>query len=126
VDEYGSILGLITLNDIMEAIVGDLPQADIAEYEIRRREDGSYLVDGQIPFYNFLSHFGKTEWMNEGEQDFDTLAGFILHKLERIPKTGDRLEWKDFTLEVLDMDGHRIDKLLVILSESLRENLETP
>lgn len=124
VDEYGSILGLITLNDIMEAIVGDLPQADIADYEIRQREDGSYLVDGQIPFYNFLSYYGKTEWMNEGEQDFDTLAGFILHKLERIPKTGDRLEWKDFTLEVLDMDGHRIDKLLVILSDTLQEELE--
>ncbi len=78
VDEYGTILGLITLNDILEAIVGDMPQPDVPDYEIREREDGTYLVDGQIPFYDFLTRFEKAEWMNEGEHDFDTLAGFIL------------------------------------------------
>ncbi|MFN8290304.1 MAG: hemolysin family protein [Chitinophagaceae bacterium] len=124
VDEYGSILGLLTLNDILEAIVGELPQPDVPEYEIRQRDDGSYLVDGQIPFYDFLTRFEKTEWMNEGEHDFDTLAGFILHELERIPKTGDKLEWKGFKIEVLDMDGHRIDKLLVTLSKELRGEIE--
>lgn len=124
VDEYGSILGLLTLNDILEAIVGELPQPDVPEYEIRQREDGNYIVDGQIPFYDFLTRFEKTEWMNEGEHDFDTLAGFILHQLERIPKQGDKLEWKGFKIEVLDMDGHRIDKLLVTLSEELREEIE--
>jgi putative hemolysin len=113
VDEYGSILGLLTLNDILEAIVGGIPQPDTQDYEIRKRDDGSYLVDGQIPFYNFLVHFEKPEWMNEDEHDFDTLAGFILHELERIPKTGDKLEWKGFHLEIIDMDGHRIDKVLV-------------
>ena len=96
VDEYGSILGLITLNDILEAIVGDIPQPDVADYEIRKREDGTFLVDGQIPFYDFLSYFEKTDWMNEGEHEFDTLAGFILHELEHIPKTGEKLEWKGF------------------------------
>jgi len=75
VDEYGSILGLITLNDILEAIVGDIPQPDVDDYEVKEREDGSFLVDAQIPFYDFLSKFEKAEWMNEGEQDFDTLAG---------------------------------------------------
>ncbi|MBM3416157.1 MAG: HlyC/CorC family transporter [Bacteroidetes bacterium] len=124
VDEYGSILGLITLNDILEAIVGEMPQPDIDEYEIRKRDDGTYLVDGQIPFYDFLTRFEKTEWMNEGEHDFDTLAGFILHELERIPKAGDKLNWKGFKIEVLDMDGHRIDKLLVTLSEELKEEIE--
>lgn len=124
VDEYGSILGLLTLNDILEAIVGEMPQPDVAEYEIRKREDGSYLVDGQIPFYVFLTRFEKTEWMNEGEHDFDTLAGFILHELERIPKTGDKLDWKGFHIEVMDMDGHRIDKLLVTLSEKLKGEIE--
>jgi putative hemolysin len=124
VDEYGSILGLLTLNDILEAIVGDMSQPDVAEYEIRKREDGSYLVDGQIPFYDFLTRFEKTEWMNEGEHDFDTLAGFILHELERIPKTGDKLDWKGFKIEVLDMDGHRIDKLLVTLSGKLKDEIE--
>ena len=124
VDEYGSILGLITLNDILEAIVGDIPQPDVEDYEIRKRDDGSYLVDAQIPFYNFLTRFEKTEWMNEGEQEFDTMAGFILHELERIPKTGDKFEWKGFQMEVLDMDGHRIDKVLVTLSQELKEDIE--
>src|SRR5436190_2991989 len=123
VDEYGSILGLVTLNDILEAIVGDIPQPDIDDYGVKEREDGSFLVDAQIPFYDFLSEFGKTDWMNEGEQDFDTLAGFILHKLERIPKTGDKFEWKDFTIEIIDMDGHRIDKVLVKISKELREEM---
>jgi putative hemolysin len=124
VDEYGSILGLLTLNDIMEAIVGALAQPNVAEYEINKREDGSYTVDGQIPFYDFLTRFEKTEWMNEGEHGFDTLAGFILHQLERIPKTGTRLNWKGFKIEVIDMDGHRIDKVLVTLSEELKEDMD--
>lgn len=124
VDEYGSILGMITLNDILEAIIGDMPQPDVPEYEINEREDGSYLVDAQIPFYDFLARFEKTEWMNEGEQEFDTLAGFILHQLERIPFTGDKLEWKGFTIEIIDMDGHRIDKVLVSISDQLRQEME--
>lgn len=123
VDEYGSILGLITLNDILEAIVGDMPQPDVPDYEIREREDGSYLVDGQIPFYDFLTHFEKAAWMNEGEHNFDTLAGFILHELERIPKTGDKLSWKGFKIEVIDMDSHRIDKVLVTISDELKEDM---
>jgi putative hemolysin len=123
VDEYGSILGMITLNDILEAIIGDIPQPYVEDYEVKEREDGSFLVDGQIPFYDFLTRFEKADWMNEGEQDFDTLAGFILHKLERIPQTGDRMEWKDFSFEIIDMDGHRIDKVLVKISEELREEL---
>ncbi|HNR17360.1 MAG TPA: hemolysin family protein [Chitinophagaceae bacterium] len=124
VDEYGSILGLLTLNDILEAIVGDIPQQNVSDYEIVEREDGTYIVDGQIPFYDFLTRFEKTEWMNEGEHDFDTLAGFILHELERIPKTGDKLNWKGFAIEIIDMDGHRIDKLLVSISKELREEME--
>jgi putative hemolysin len=124
VDEYGSILGLITLNDILEAIVGDIQQPDVPDYEIQEREDGSYLVDAQIPFYDFLTRFEKTEWMNEGEHNFDTLAGFILHALERIPKTGERFDWKGFSIEIVDMDGHRIDKVLVKISQAIREEME--
>jgi len=124
VDEYGTVLGIVTLNDILEAIVGEIPQPDVPDYEIRRREDGSYLIDGQIPFYDFLSHFEKAEWMNKGEHDFDTLAGFILHELEHIPKTGEKLSWKGFSIEIVDMDGHRIDKVLVKISEEIREEME--
>jgi len=124
VDEYGSVLGLITLNDILEAIVGEIPQPDVPDYEIRKRDDGTYLIDGQIPFYDFLTRFEKAEWMNEGEHDFDTLAGFILHQLEKIPKPGAKLDWKGFKIEVMDMDGHRIDKVLVTLSEELKDDME--
>lgn len=124
VDEYGTLLGLVTLNDIMGAIVGELPQEDSEDFEIIEREDGTFLVDAQIPFYDFLTRFDKAEWMNEGEQEFDTLAGFILHTLERIPSTGDKLDWKGFSLEIIDMDGHRIDKILVKVSEQLRNEME--
>lgn len=124
VNEYGTLEGMITLNDILEAIVGDVPQSGQEEYEIKERTDGSYLVDAQIPFYDFLSHFDKTEWMNEGEQDFDTLAGFVLHELEHIPTTGEQFEWNGFEFEIVDMDGQRIDKLVVKVSEEIKDEME--
>src|SRR5450432_213883 len=117
VDEYGSLLGMITLNDILEALIGDIPQPNMVDYEIVKREDGTFLVDAQIPFYDFLAHFDKTEWMNEGEHEFDTLAGFILHQLEHIPRTGEKIEWKDFKFEIVDMDAQRIDKVLVLVRQ---------
>jgi putative hemolysin len=116
--------GLITLNDILEAIVGDIPQPDVTDYEVTEREDGSFLVDAQIPFYDFLTRFDKEQWMNEGEHEFDTLAGFILHELERIPHAGDKFDWKGFEFEILDMDGHRIDKVLVDISKELRQEMD--
>ncbi|TMI85202.1 MAG: HlyC/CorC family transporter [Bacteroidetes bacterium] len=124
VDEYGSILGMITLNNILEAIVGDIPQPDLEDYEIKKRDDGSYLIDGQIPFYDFLAFFEKADWMNEGEHEFDTLAGFILHQLERIPQSGDKMDWRGFNFEIVDMDGHRIDKVLVAISQEIKDEME--
>jgi putative hemolysin len=123
VDEYGSLQGLITLNDILEAIIGDIAQPDVPDYEIVQRDDGSFLVDGQIPFYDFLARFHKTTWMNEGDHEFDTLAGFILNELERIPVIGEKLAWRGFTFEVVDMDAQRIDKVLVTLSEELKNEV---
>ena len=124
VNEYGTMEGMITLNDILEAIVGDVPQTGQEEYEITGRADGTYLVDAQITFYDFLSHFEKTEWMNEAEHQFDTLAGFVLHELERIPSTGDTFDWRGFQFEIIDMDGQRIDKLLVKIPDDLKESME--
>ncbi|MCU0375767.1 MAG: hemolysin family protein [Chitinophagaceae bacterium] len=112
VDEYGTLQGMITLNDILEAIVGDIPEQGDDEYEIVQRKDGSFLVDAQLPFYDFLARFDKEDWMDE-EQEFDTLGGFIIHHLERIPVTGDTFEWRGFYFEIVDMDGVRIDKILV-------------
>jgi putative hemolysin len=83
-----------------------------------KRADGSFLVDGQMSFYDFLAHFDKAEWMMEGDQDFDTLAGFIIHRLEKIPVTGDTFSWKIFRFEIVDMDNHRIDKVLVTVEEA--------
>jgi len=124
VNEYGTLEGMITLNDILEAIVGDVPQTGQEEYEIITREDGTYLVDAQIPFYNFLSFFEKPEWMNEEEHDFDTLAGFVLHELQHIPSTGEVFEWRGFNIEVIDMDGQRIDKLLIKASPEIKEKMD--
>jgi len=113
VDEYGTVQGMITLNDILDALVGEIPHIDEELYEIVERKDGSYLIDAQIPFYNFLSYFNHTDYLDENEQQFDTLAGFILNELERIPKTGDQLEWHGFRFEIVDMDNNRIDKVMV-------------
>ncbi len=124
VNEYGTLEGMITLNDILEAIVGDVPQSGQEEYEIVERADGTYLVDAQITFYDFLSRFEKTEWMNEEDHQFDTVAGFVLHELERIPKTGDTFDWRGFSFEIVDMDGQRIDKLIVKIPEDVKEQLE--
>jgi putative hemolysin len=124
VDEYGSVRGMITLNDILEAIVGDIPQSHIEDYEIVEREDGSYLIDAQIPFYDFLSRFNQTDLLQQDEQAYDTLAGLILHELERIPQAGDKLEWNGFHIEIIDMDSHRIDKVLVKPDEEILEEMD--
>jgi putative hemolysin len=121
VDEYGSLLGLITLNDILEAIIGDIAQPDVPDYEIKERAEGGFLIDAQIPFYDFLAHFHKADWVTDGGDDFDTLAGFILSELEHIPGTGEKLEWRGFTFEIIDMDAARIDKVLVTLSEDMEK-----
>ncbi len=124
VDEYGSLEGMMTLNDILEAIVGDIGPQDADDYEILEREDGTFLIDAQLPFYDFLSRFEKTDFMDEGDQDYNTLAGFILHHLQTIPATGDKLEWQGFNFEIIDMDGNRIDKVLVTLSDKMRLELD--
>jgi len=125
VDEYGDLQGIITLNDILEAIVGNISEPNEDNYEIVKRDDGSYLIDAQVPFYDFLIYFDKTEWLDEEEeQPFDTLAGFILHHMQRIPATGDKMHWREFDFEIVDMDNHRIDKLLVTFTPQASETLE--
>ncbi len=114
VDEYGTVQGIVTLNDVLEAIVGELAPADPDDYEIVEREDGSYLVDAQIPFYDFLSYFESEDMIAPEAQDFDTLAGFIIQQLQKIPVTGEKFEWKNFSFEIIDMDTQRIDKVLVV------------
>ena len=109
-DEYGGIQGIVTLKDIMEGLVGQVPEQG-EEQDIVERADGSWLVDGQYPFYDFLANFDMEELYSE--HDYNTLSGLILEQLGRLPKTGETLHWMGFCLEVVDMDGARIDKVLV-------------
>jgi putative hemolysin len=115
VDEYGGVLGVVTMHDIMDALVGDISEGDDSETEIVKREDGSFLIDAQIAFDDFVDHFEINLLEAERREliGFNTLGGFVLHVLEDIPKTGEKFGWKSFEFEVVDMDKSRIDKLLV-------------
>jgi putative hemolysin len=110
IDEYGSVEGIITVNDILESLVGEVSPAE-EEYQIVIRDDGTWLVDGQYPFHEFLNYFDLQELYEESH--FNTLAGLILDKLGYIPKAGDKVIWMGFVLEIMDMDRVRIDKVLV-------------
>ena len=109
-DEFGGIQGIVTLKDIMEGLIGQVPEIG-EEPEIVQREDGTWLVDGQYSFYDFLEYFDMEDLY--AEHDYNTLSGLILEILERVPKTGEKLRWLSFEFEIVDMDGARIDKVLV-------------
>jgi putative hemolysin len=111
VDEYGVVAGLITIYDILESIVGDIPSVDeIDEPLAVQRKDGSWLLDGLLPMDTFKEMFGIDEVPEEGS--YQTLGGFIMMHLGKIPATADSFEWGAVRLEVVDMDGNRVDKVL--------------
>jgi putative hemolysin len=110
IDEYGSVEGMITVNDILESLVGEVSPEE-EEYQIFQRDDGTWLVDGQYPFHEFLNYFDLQELYEDNR--YNTLSGLILDKLGYIPKAGDKLSWMGFDLEIVDMDRVRIDKVLV-------------
>jgi len=116
VDEYGSLLGLVTLHDILEAITGQFAGTP-EESSATRREDGSWLFDGQIPMTDLAQHL-LIGWPADGiDEDFETLGGLILWQLGRIPKTAESVRWQGWRFEVVDMDGQRIDKVLATRAE---------
>ncbi|HKR14583.1 MAG TPA: hemolysin family protein [Pyrinomonadaceae bacterium] len=114
VNEYGSIAGLVTTNDILAAIVGDVTPAH-PEYEsyATQREDGSWLFDGAIAIDDFMEVFHVRSLPGQEEAAYQTLAGFILFHLGRVPRAADHFQWNDLRFEIVDMDGNRIDKILV-------------
>ncbi|MHC5611576.1 MAG: hemolysin family protein [Nostoc sp.] len=115
VDEYGVIQGLVTLNDIMSEIVGDVPSTDGQDQpQAVQREDGSWLLDGMLPVEEFLELFGMEEWQPDERGSYQTLGGFVITHLGRIPAAADYFEWQSMRIEVMDMDGNRVDKVLVI------------
>jgi len=114
VDEYGSVQGLLSLTDILEAIVGDIPSFnELEDREIIKREDGTYLIDGLVPIDKFKEYFHIRKIPDERSGVFHTVGGFMMHKLGHIPASGDKLEWGDYRFEIMDMDGNRIDKILI-------------
>jgi putative hemolysin len=110
IDEYGSIEGIITVNDILESLVGEVSPAE-EEYQIVHRDDGTWLIDGQYPFHEFLNYYDMQELYEDNR--YNTISGLILDKLGFIPKAGDKVSWMGFEIEIMDMDRARIDKVLV-------------
>ncbi len=115
VDEYGVIQGLVTLNDVMIEIVGDVPTADELENpQAVQRDDGSWLLDGMLSVEEFFEMFDLEEYLKIHQRNYQTLGGFVITHLGRIPAAADHFEWQGMRFEVMDMDGNRVDKVLVI------------
>jgi putative hemolysin len=114
IDEYGGVLGLVSMNDILEAIVGDVvtPYQE-QEAEAIRREDGSWLFDGMILVDDLKDYLDIDDLPEEDEGNYETLSGLMMAQLGRIPVSGDHFEWDGLHFEVVDMDGRRVDKVLV-------------
>lgn len=114
IDEYGGLLGFVTLFDVLEAIIGEIPSSDeTSDSEIILREDGSYLLDGLLPVDEFKELFDLDKLPEEEKVGFQTVGGFVMNQVGSIPAAGQYFEWQDLRFEILDMDGHRLDKVLV-------------
>lgn len=122
IDEYGGLLGMVTLYDILEAIVGEIPDASDNDQQAIRREDGSWLLDGLISIDEFKDIFDLRDMPDEERIGYQTLGGFIMSQLGAIPSAGQHFEWQNLRFEVMDMDGRRVDKVLVSPISSTSEN----
>ena len=111
IDEFGSVVGIVSLKDIMEALVGEMLDENETG-DIVEREDGSYIIDGRYSYYDFLAYFDKEELFTD-DCKFNNISGLIMETLHNIPQEGQIMEWEGFRLEIIDMDGVRIDKVLV-------------
>lgn len=112
VDEYGEVLGMITFTDVMEAITGEFQPHKTEDAWAVRRDDGSWLLDGLIPIPELRDRLALRAIPEEGRERYHTLAGMMLLLLGRLPQTGDHADWEEWKLEIVDMDGRRIDKVL--------------
>jgi len=108
-DEFGIFQGIITLNDILEALVGDAADFDGDEYQLIANDDGTWLIDGAYSLHDFLTYFDLDELTSDYE--VTTVSGFIITELANIPKPGEKLIWQKFELEVVAMNGVKIEKV---------------
>ncbi|MBP6311030.1 MAG: hemolysin family protein [Flavobacteriales bacterium] len=121
IDEHGQLKGMVTLHDLTEAIMGDLPDEDDDDTpEIVKRADGSLLIGGQV-LIGDLNHYLGKDLLEENNNAYTTVAGFFLNELERLPIVGDQVTEPNFIGEVMDMDGNRIDKVMITLIEGAEE-----
>ncbi|MGO4329456.1 hemolysin family protein [Cupriavidus sp. 2TAF22] len=112
IDEYGEVLGIVTLQDLVEAITGEFKPDSAGEEWAVQREDGSWLLDGLIPIPELKDRLGLRHVPEESKERYHTLSGMLLLLLGRLPQTGDTVRWGDWKYEIVDMDGKRIDKVL--------------
>ena len=112
VDEYGSTKGIVTMDDVVDALIGNVTEHNQNEYEITPRDDNSWFVDGQYSFTEFL-HYFDIELDEEIDGNFVTIAGYFIHKFNDLPNIGDKLSIDSYQLEIIDKDGQRIDKILM-------------
>jgi putative hemolysin len=112
-DEFGNIQGLITLNDILEALVGEIKSQSNQDPLVVVRDDGSILVDGTVSMYDLKKRLHLQNLSKKDLSNYQTVAGFMISRLEKIPKTSDAFENSGYRFEVVDMDNNRVDKILV-------------
>lgn len=112
VDEYGSTKGIVTMDDVVDALIGDVTEHNQHEYQITPRDENSWFVDGQYSFTEFL-HYFDIDLEEEMDGNFVTIAGFFIHKFNNLPNIGDKLNIDTYRLEIIDKDGQRIDKIMV-------------
>ena len=111
IDEYGTVQGMVAMDDVLDALLGDSTEYNQEEYSIQQRDDHSWLADGQYPFFEFLHYFDIEE--DDAMGNYNTLSGLFLDQVNHIPTAGEKIRWREFAFEVMDMDGPRIDKLLI-------------
>ncbi len=112
VDEYGDLEGLVTLTDILEALVGELPEAGEGDPRVVKREDGTWLIDGMVGLDELKQVLGVAHLPGE-DADFHTLGGYLMAQLNRVPMVADRVTAGDYRFEIVEMDGRRVDRVLV-------------
>ncbi|HTS91606.1 MAG TPA: hemolysin family protein [Stellaceae bacterium] len=125
VDEYGAFEGIVTLHDILQALVGDIAQPDLKEdAAVVQREDGSWLVDGMVPLDQVRDLTGLPHLPDEETGEFHTLGGFLMAQMNRIPAVADHVMIEGFRFEVMDMDGRRVDRVLIVPPKDARPRPE--